>query len=134
MSLRKTPRLTSRRIEAARQNAQRSTGPRSAAGKERMRMNALKHGCDAAPANDAAIMRALGEDPARLAGADIRFLMSARFAAANRFLASAITSKSFASRDRRSHKSEVCASRWKVRRTRRRHKAQTYKTMSAPPP
>ncbi len=65
MSLRKTPRLTSRRIDAARQNAQRSTGPRSAAGKERMRMNALKHGCDAAPANDAAIMRALGEDPAR---------------------------------------------------------------------
>jgi hypothetical protein len=26
-------------------------------------MNALQHGCDAAPENDAAVMRALGEDP-----------------------------------------------------------------------
>jgi len=32
-----------------------------------MRMNALKHGCDAAPENDAAVMRALGEDPERYA-------------------------------------------------------------------
>jgi hypothetical protein len=30
-------------------------------------MNALKHGCDAAPANEAAVMRALGEDPERYA-------------------------------------------------------------------
>jgi hypothetical protein len=30
-------------------------------------MNALKHGCDAAPENDAAIMRALGEDPEQYA-------------------------------------------------------------------
>jgi hypothetical protein len=28
-----------------------------------MKMNALQHGCDAAPENDAAVMRALGEDP-----------------------------------------------------------------------
>jgi hypothetical protein len=28
-----------------------------------MKMNALKHGCDAAPENEAAVMRALGEDP-----------------------------------------------------------------------
>jgi hypothetical protein len=28
-----------------------------------MKMNAVKHGCDAAPENDAAVMRALGEDP-----------------------------------------------------------------------
>jgi hypothetical protein len=32
-----------------------------------MKMNALKHGCDAAPENDAAVMRALGEDPERFA-------------------------------------------------------------------
>jgi hypothetical protein len=32
-----------------------------------MRMNALKHGCDAAPENEAAVMRALGEDPQRFA-------------------------------------------------------------------
>jgi hypothetical protein len=30
-----------------------------------MKMNALRHGCDAAPENDAAVMRALGEDPER---------------------------------------------------------------------
>ncbi len=30
-------------------------------------MNALKHGCDAAPENEAAVMRALGEDPQRYA-------------------------------------------------------------------
>ena len=63
MSLRKSTCLTPRRLDAARQNAQHSTGPRSEAGKLRMRMNALKHGCDAAPQNDAAVMRALGEDP-----------------------------------------------------------------------
>jgi len=32
-----------------------------------MKMNALKHGCDAAPENEAAVMRALGEDPERFA-------------------------------------------------------------------
>jgi hypothetical protein len=32
-----------------------------------MKMNALKHGCDAAPENEAAVMRALGEDPERYA-------------------------------------------------------------------
>jgi len=32
-----------------------------------MKMNGLKHGCDAAPENEAAVMRALDEDPARYA-------------------------------------------------------------------
>jgi hypothetical protein len=32
-----------------------------------MKLNALKHGCDAAPENEAAVMRALGEDPERYA-------------------------------------------------------------------
>ena len=32
-----------------------------------MKMNALKHGCDDAPENEAAVMRALGEDPERYA-------------------------------------------------------------------
>jgi len=67
MSLRKSTCLTSQRLGAQRRNAQRSTGPRSQAGKERMRMNALKHGCDAAPENEAAVMRALGEDPEQFA-------------------------------------------------------------------
>jgi len=63
MSLPKSNCLSTRRRDANRHNAQRSTGPRSAAGKQRMKLNALKHGCDAAPENDAAVMRALGEDP-----------------------------------------------------------------------
>jgi len=67
MSLRKATCLTPRRVDAARHNSERSTGPRSEAGKERMKMNALKHGCDAAPENEAAVMRALGEDPERYA-------------------------------------------------------------------
>jgi len=67
MSLLKSTCLTPQRLDAARRNSQRSTGPRSEAGKERMKMNALKHGCDAAPENEAAVMRALGEDPERYA-------------------------------------------------------------------
>ena len=67
MSLRKSTCLTPQRLDAARRNSQHSTGPRSEAGKERMKMNALKHGCDAAPENEAAVMRALGEDPERYA-------------------------------------------------------------------
>ncbi len=67
MSLRKSTCLTPQRLTAARGNAQHSTGPRSEAGKQRMRMNALKHGCNAAPENEAAVMRALGEDPERYA-------------------------------------------------------------------
>jgi hypothetical protein len=67
MSLRKSTCLTARRLDAARHNSERSTGPRREAGKERMKMNALKHGCDAAPENEAAVMRALGEDPERYA-------------------------------------------------------------------
>ena len=67
MPLRKSTCLTPQRLDAARRNSQRSTGPRSEAGKERMKMNAVKHGCDAAPENEAAVMRALGEDPERYA-------------------------------------------------------------------
>jgi hypothetical protein len=67
MSLRKSTRLTPRRVDAARHNSERSTGPRSEAGKERMKMNALKHGCDAAPENEAAVLRVLGEDHERYA-------------------------------------------------------------------
>ena len=67
MSLRKATCLTPQRLDAARRNSEHSTGPRSEAGKERMKMNALQHGCDAAPENEAAVMRALGEDPERYA-------------------------------------------------------------------
>ena len=72
MSLRKSTCLTPQRLDAARRNSQRSTGPRSEAGKERMKMNAVKHGCDAAPENEAAVMRALGEDPERYAALQAR--------------------------------------------------------------
>jgi len=67
MSLLKSTCPTPQRLDAARRNSLHSTGPRSEAGKERMKMNALKHGCDAAPENEAAVMRALGEDPERYA-------------------------------------------------------------------
>ena len=65
MSLRNSPPLTSRRLDANRRNARRSTGPRSEAGKARMKFNALRHGGAAAPENEAAVMRALGENPER---------------------------------------------------------------------
>ncbi len=63
MSLRKSPRLTPELVEAARRNARHATGPRSAAGKEKVKMNALKHGFYAAAENRQLTMLALGEDP-----------------------------------------------------------------------
>ncbi len=63
MSLRKSPELTPELLEAARRNAQHATGPRSAAGKEKVKMNALKHGFYAAAENHQLAMLALGEDP-----------------------------------------------------------------------
>ena len=44
MSLRKSPRLTPALLAAAGKNAQHSTGPRTPAGKQNSRLNALKHG------------------------------------------------------------------------------------------
>lgn len=44
MPLRKSPALTPALLAANRQNARQSTGPRSVAGKQRVRLNALKHG------------------------------------------------------------------------------------------
>jgi len=44
MSLRKSPRLTPRLLAAAHRNGKRSTGPRTAAGKQNSKLNALKHG------------------------------------------------------------------------------------------
>jgi hypothetical protein len=63
MSLRKSPELTPELLAAARNNAQRSTGPRSAAGKQNSKMNALKHGQRAKLENHHEVMLALGEDP-----------------------------------------------------------------------
>jgi len=42
-----TPMATAAQIEANRLNAQKSTGPRTVAGKARARLNALKHGMTA---------------------------------------------------------------------------------------
>ena len=42
MSLRKSPQLTPALLAAARQNAQHSTGPRSAAAKQNSKLNGLK--------------------------------------------------------------------------------------------
>src|SRR5271169_160112 len=44
MSLRRSPQLTPASLAARRANALRSTGPRSAAGKARSCLNALRHG------------------------------------------------------------------------------------------
>jgi hypothetical protein len=63
MSLRKSPQLTPQLLAAARQNAQHSTGPRSAAAKQNSKLNALKHGLYVSNENQHHAMRALGEDP-----------------------------------------------------------------------
>ena len=66
MSLRKSPQLTPQLLAAARQNAQRSTGPRSAAAKQNSRLNALKHGGYVSDENRRQSRLggiALGEDP-----------------------------------------------------------------------
>ena len=44
MSLRKSPTLTPASLAARRQNSNKSTGPRTPAGKQVSRFNALKHG------------------------------------------------------------------------------------------
>ena len=63
MSLDKSPQLTPQRLAANRQNAQHSTGPRTAGGKKRSSRNSRQHGLysNARFFWDAAI--ALGEDP-----------------------------------------------------------------------
>jgi hypothetical protein len=63
MSLRKSPQLTPALLAAARQNAQHSTGPRSAAAKENVKLNSLKHGGRVSDENRRQAMQALGEDP-----------------------------------------------------------------------
>ena len=63
MSLRKSPQLTPALLAAARQNAQHSTGPRSAAAKQNSKLNALKHGAYVSDENQRQAMLALGEDP-----------------------------------------------------------------------
>jgi hypothetical protein len=50
-------------LAAARQNAQHSTGPRSAAAKQNSKLNALKHGGRVSDENRYQAMLALGEDP-----------------------------------------------------------------------
>jgi len=65
MSIRTSPQLTPQLLDAARSNARRSHGPRTAAGKENSKMNGVKHGERSAPENHYAVMRALGEDPAQ---------------------------------------------------------------------
>ncbi len=63
MSLRKSPELTPALLAAARNNAQHSTGPRSAAAKENVKLNSLKHGGRVSDENRYQAMLALGEDP-----------------------------------------------------------------------
>jgi hypothetical protein len=66
MSLRKSPQLTPALLAAARQNAQHSTGPRSAAAKQNSKLNALKHGAYVRNENQRQAMLTLGEDPEQL--------------------------------------------------------------------
>jgi hypothetical protein len=63
MSLRKSPERTPELLAAARRNGQRSAGPRSEAGKQNSKLNALKHGQRASPENHRLVMLALGEHP-----------------------------------------------------------------------
>ena len=63
MPLRKPPQLTPELLKVFHQNAQHATGPRTEAGKEKVKMNALKHGLYSAAENHQATMLALGEDP-----------------------------------------------------------------------
>jgi hypothetical protein len=63
MSLRKAPQLAPQLLAATRQNAQHSTGPRSAAAKQNSKLNALKHGAYVSDENQRQAMLALGEDP-----------------------------------------------------------------------
>ena len=63
MSLRKSPQPTPELLASARSNAQHATGPRSQAGKQNSKMNAVKHGERADPRNHYWVMLALGEDP-----------------------------------------------------------------------
>ena len=65
MSIRQSPQLTQPLLDAARSNGRHSTGPRSVAGKQHSRMNAVRHGERSNPENHYAVMHALGEDPAR---------------------------------------------------------------------
>jgi hypothetical protein len=65
MSIRNSPQLTPQLLDAARCNARRSHGPRTAAGKQNSKMNGVKHGERSAPENHYEVMRALGEDPAQ---------------------------------------------------------------------
>jgi hypothetical protein len=80
MSLRKPPRLTPRLLAATRQNAQHSTGPRRAAGKQNSKLNALKHGERAKPENHRQVALALGEDPEEFDSIDrkVRILLALR--------------------------------------------------------
>jgi hypothetical protein len=66
MSLRKSPELTPALLAAARRNAQHSTGPRSPAAKQNVKLNALKHGAYVRDEHRDKTMLALGEDPERL--------------------------------------------------------------------
>ena len=63
MSLRKSPQLTPALLAAARRNAQHSTGPRSHAAKQNVKLNSLKHGGRVSDENRCLAMLALGEDP-----------------------------------------------------------------------
>jgi hypothetical protein len=56
-------KLTPRELESRRENAQKSTGPRSEAGKRRASLNALKYGRYTGPHTMEQSMLLLGEDP-----------------------------------------------------------------------
>ena len=55
--------LTPRQLESRRENARKSTGPRTAAGKRRVALNALKYGYYTGPNTMEQSMVQLGEDP-----------------------------------------------------------------------
>ena len=64
MSLVKKPRMTAKRLAAHRENGKHSRGPKTQAGRERVRAANLRHGFYSKL--DDAALRALGEDPAEV--------------------------------------------------------------------
>jgi len=63
MSLTKPRQLTPSSLAAHASNARHAAGPRTQAGKQNSKLNALQHGERADPENFRDVMRALGEDP-----------------------------------------------------------------------
>lgn len=76
MSLRKSPTLTPALLASNRRNAKKSTGPRTARGKARSRLNSFKHGTRSPEYID--FVKALFEAPAGRVAVTARALLASK--------------------------------------------------------